>query len=83
MRHVPKPGYDLETMRAVAAAYRQVRQAGRLDQLAREAGIAAFLVKHPEIDRRPASKAVARIIAWAAKEHPDWFWKGTRLPERR
>ena len=83
MYHVPKPAYDLETMRAVAAAYRQVRQAGRLDQLAREAATAAFLVRHPEMDRRPTSQAVTRIIAWAAQERPDWFWKGVGLPERR
>ena len=73
MYRVPKPGYDLDTMRAVAAAYHQVRQAVRRDQLAREAATAAFLVRHPEIDRRPASKAVGWMIAWAAQEHPDWF----------
>jgi hypothetical protein len=28
----PKPGYDPETMRAVALAYRRERQAGRLDE---------------------------------------------------
>jgi hypothetical protein len=83
MWSLPRPAYDLETMRTVAAAYRRVRQAGRLDQLAREAAIAVFLVKHPEIDRGPASKAVTRIIAWAAQEHPEWFWKGVRLPEDR
>jgi hypothetical protein len=40
MYPLPKPGYDLETMRAVAVAYRQVRQAGRLDGPAREAVMA-------------------------------------------
>ena len=80
---LPKPGNDLDTMRVVAEAYRQVRQAGRLDQLAREAATAALLVRPPEIDRRPASKAVGQIIAWAAQKHPDWCWKGFRLHERR
>jgi hypothetical protein len=37
MYAVPNPGYDLETMRAVAVAYRRERQAGRLDEPAREA----------------------------------------------
>ncbi len=32
----PKPGYDPETMRAVALAYRRERQAGRLDEPPRE-----------------------------------------------
>ena len=79
----PNPVYDPGTVRAVAVAYRRERQAGRLDQLAREAVIAAFRARHPEIERLPASEAVARIIAWAAQEHTTWFWKGVRLPERR
>ena len=55
MYHVPKPAYDLETMRAVAAAYRQVRQAGRLDQLAREAATA---MTHIAIAEKLNGKAV-------------------------
>ncbi len=37
MHSLPKPGYDPETMRAVALAYRRERRAGRLDEPAREA----------------------------------------------
>ena len=83
MYSLPKLGYDPETMRAVAVAYRSERQAGRLDEPAREAAIAAFRARHPELDRLPASEAAARIIAWAAREHPAWFWRGVGLPERR
>ena len=83
MSAVPKPGYDLETMRAVALAYRRERQAGRLDGPAREAAIAAFRARHPELERMPASDAAAHIIAWAAREHTAWFWRGVGLPERR
>ncbi len=83
MYAVPKPGFDPETMRAVAIAYRRERQAGRLDEPAREAAIAAFRARHPEIDRLAASGAAAQIIAWAAREHTAWFWKGVRLPEGR
>ena len=83
MYSLPNPGYDPETMRAVAAAYRRERQAGGLDEPAREAAIAAFLARHPEIDRLPASEAAAHIIAWAAREHAAWFWKGVGLPEHR
>ena len=83
MYSVPKPEYDLDTMRAVAVAYRRVRQGGRLDGPAREAAIAAFRARYPEFKRLPVSEAVAHIIAWAAQEHPDWFWRGIGLPERR
>jgi hypothetical protein len=37
MYSLPRPGYDLDTMRVVAIVYRRERQAGRLDQPAREA----------------------------------------------
>jgi hypothetical protein len=46
MWSLPKPGYDPETMRAVALAYLSERQAGRLDQPAREAAIAVFRARH-------------------------------------
>ena len=69
MYSLPKPGYDPETMRAVALAYRRERQAGQLDQPAREAAVAAFRARHPEIERMAASEAAAQIIAWAAREH--------------
>ena len=83
MYSLPKPGFDPETMRAVAMAYRRERQAGRLDGPAREAAIAAFRARHPELERLPASEAAAQIIAWAAREHATWFWRGVGSPERR
>ncbi len=70
-------------MRAVALAYRRERQAGGLDEPAREAAIAAFQARHRELERMPASEAAAHIIAWAAREHAAWFWKSVSLPERR
>jgi hypothetical protein len=70
-------------MRAVALAYRRERQAGRLDEPAREAAIAAYRARHPETDRPPASAAVAHIVAWAPREHTAWFWRGFALPGRR
>jgi hypothetical protein len=39
MYSLPRPAYDLDTMRAVALAYRHERQAGRLDEPAREAAV--------------------------------------------
>ena len=49
MYSLPKPGFDLETMRSVALAYRRERQAGQLDGPAREAAEAAFRVMCPDI----------------------------------
>lgn len=79
---LPKPSYDLKTVRAVAVAYRRERQPGKLDGSAREAAIAALLARHPEVDRLPASAAVAHNVAWAAREHPTWYWRGVGLPAR-
>ena len=59
MYRVHKTGYDLETMSDVAAAYRRECQAGRLDGPARKAAVVAFRARHPEIERLPASTAVA------------------------
>jgi hypothetical protein len=66
-----------------AHAYRTKRRAGRLDLPAREAAIRAFRAGHPELDRLPAVEAGAHIVARAAQEHADWFWKGVGLPEWR
>ena len=82
MYDLPEPKYDRDTMRAVAAAYRRERRAGRLDEPAREAAIAAFRARHPELARLAASEAAGQIIAWAAREHSAWFWNGVGLPER-
>jgi hypothetical protein len=83
MWSLPKPGYNPATMRAVALAFCRVRQAGRLDEPACEAAIAAYRARHPEVERLPASAAVAHIVAWTAREHSAWFWQGVGLPERR
>ncbi len=83
MYNLPKPGCDPETMRAVAAAYLRERRIGRLGGPARDAAMAAFRARHPQIERLPTSEAAARIIAWAAPEHPAWFWRGVDLPKRR
>jgi hypothetical protein len=83
MWSLAKPGYDPETMRAVVLAYRHERQAGQLDGPAREAAKAAYRARHPEIERLPASAAVAHIVAWATREHSAWFWRGVGLPAHR
>ena len=83
MYSLPKPGYDPDTKRAVAMAYRRERQAGHLNRPTREAALAVFRFRHPAHERLHASAAVAHIVAWAAREHSAWFRKDVGLPERR
>jgi hypothetical protein len=40
-----------------------------------------FHARYPALDRPAASEAAAQNIAWAAREHSAWFWKGVGLPE--
>ena len=67
MCSLPKPGFDPETMRAVAVAYRRERRAGWLDGPAREAAIEAFRARHPDIEPLPASEAAAPPAHGAAR----------------
>jgi hypothetical protein len=62
--------------RAAVLAYRRVRQAGYLDPPARDAAEAAFAEVLPEMPEGEVSKEVARAIAYAAREHVAWFWRG-------
>ena len=71
-----------DVRRAAALAYRRESQAGKLDGPAREAAIAAYRARHTKIERLPESAAVAHIIAWAARQHTAWFWRGVGSRER-
>lgn len=65
---------DIETRRAVAVAYRKVRQTGQLDHPAFLAAREVYVEMTG--DEAGAGAAVPRIVAWAASEHTAWFWKG-------
>lgn len=67
-------GIDIEIRRAVAVAYRKVRQTGQLDHPAFLAARDVYV--RMTGDEAGAGKAVPRIVSWAASEHTAWFWKG-------
>ena len=35
------------------------------------------------LGRAPIAGAAAEIVAWAAREHAAWFWRGVGSPELR
>jgi len=76
----PLTTWDRATVRAVAV-YRRQRQAGERDLPASMAAETAYRELHPDVLERQALDTVARMIASAASEHGDWFWRG--VGERR
>lgn len=83
MRSLREPRFDIEMMRAVAAAYERERQAGRAENTARNAAEKAFRARNSAFAPLPASAAASRIIIWIAREHMARFWKGVCLREHR
>ena len=74
------PSYDRETMLAVIRAY-QAASRSRLSQIEIEKwAIAAFMERHPDSPRSEVVQITPHIIAWAAREHGEWFWKGCERP---
>jgi hypothetical protein len=73
----PPTNPDVELRRAVAVAYRTVRQQGGLDYPARLAAEAAARALRPDLSEEEISARIARIICWAASEHTAWFWRDT------
>lgn len=67
-----------EELRAVATAYRAARGAGRPHHDSHLAARAALLELRPELDAGEAERRTVNLIAWAAKQHPDWLWKPLR-----
>ena len=75
-QHAVSAAVDRDIFRDVAVAYRTVRRQGELDPPAREAALAAYRRHFPDTTYREAHEVVAVIIAQAAREHQEWFWKG-------
>ena len=67
---------DRDTFRDVAVAYRTVRRQGELDPPARAAALAAYKRRFPDHTHEQADATVAVIIAQAARDYQEWFWKG-------
>src|SRR5690242_19309040 len=77
----PRPDPDEDLRRAVALAYRAVRQRSELDHPAWLAARDVALELRPEMSEEEAGRRVTQIIAWASREHTAWFWAG--VGERR
>ncbi|GEM_PF-828555 len=65
-----------EAWRAACLAYRRERKKGKLDHPAHLAAVNAVLEVMPGISREEASRHAQNAVAWAASEHPQWFWRG-------
>jgi hypothetical protein len=75
-----QPGYDRATLLAVIQTYQAGRREG-LPQFQIDRNVmAAFTALHPDVPRDEAGRIVPHIIAWAAREHGAWFWKGCERP---
>jgi hypothetical protein len=71
---------EMPLRRAVAMAYRTVRETGRSHHDALDAAEAVYFQAHPEAlaDRLAASAQVNGMIASAIQVDPRWFWKNVR-----
>jgi len=63
--------------RRACLAYRAWRQAGASDQEAHEAAVAAVQSVLP-LSWKEASAEAVNAVAYAAKYHPEWFWRGAQ-----
>lgn len=72
----PIPDADVELRRAVALAYRAIRRQGGRELLAWQAARQTAMELRPDMSEEEAGRRATLVIAWAATEHPGWFWKG-------
>jgi len=47
-----------------------------MDLPVRDAAIAEYQKRHPDVSGRGASDIIALMIASVAREHGAWFWRG-------
>jgi hypothetical protein len=62
--------------RAAVLAYRRTRQAGHGHHAADAAAVAALRQVLPELPEREAVQEVILAVAYAARQHTGWFWRG-------
>jgi hypothetical protein len=70
------PEQHLPAWRAAVLAYRRNRQAGEDHHAAFDAALGALRQMLPEMPEREAVQEVIQAIAYAAREHTSWFWRG-------
>jgi len=71
--HDPPAEEDLPAIRAGVAAYRRSRLRGDSIGLATETGLAAYRRIRPDEDAHGARGKMARAVAWAKQEFPEWM----------
>jgi hypothetical protein len=62
--------------RAAVLAYRRTRQAGHDHHVADAAAVAALRQVLPELPEREAVQEVILAVAYAARQHTAWLWRG-------
>ena len=55
-----------------------MRDAGASDQEAHEAAVAAVQTVLPLLSWKEASVEAVNAVAYATREHPEWFWQGAQ-----
>ena len=67
--------FDRDTLRAVALAYREKRQAGFSDHPSLMAAMTVYRKRHPEGPEWRAAEVVPQMIAAAINANSEWFWR--------
>jgi hypothetical protein len=62
--------------RAAAVAYRQARREGMSNDAAMDAAEQSLREQWPELFAKEACNEAVAAIAYAAANHPTWFWDG-------
>lgn len=62
--------------RAAVLAYRRNMRVTRHNEPAWQAAYAAFREVLPQLPEAQAKMETTHAIAWAAREHTAWFWRG-------
>jgi hypothetical protein len=65
-------------MEAVRQAFKEQFAEGWRSARCTEAGVAAFMERHPDVSREEAGRAVILIIATTSRDDPDWTVRGLR-----
>jgi hypothetical protein len=66
----------LPAWRAAVLTYRATRQAGHDHHAAHDEAVAALRRALPELSERDAVQEAILAVAYAAREHTAWFWRG-------
>jgi hypothetical protein len=77
---LPPCPWEREAKIAVIRAYQAARRGGKEETACIDLATEAFRSIHPEMGLKNCGQAAIHIIAWASKEHTEWFWRGCAAP---